>query len=253
MSDTTDFQKKIKEYAAKTAFLRTKLTEGIESGKIPEELPGEVEALRREEEELLNAAVTIFRRKALNTKKIRAERMPLVKDISHLGEADLPEETAALSQKLVKSLEEGDSDAGLFASVLPDIPKNLVIGGLTVSGGTADAGDTDEEDSGIIGIFGERFGCMPVLCARNEKAGFLFGDDGSLRLMENDGGFMLREDPVLTDCFAENAVMETDHSCLIVNLDHGIDRISYPRIESGYDLLQVPLYGDEERFGDEDA
>lgn len=86
------------------------------------------------------------------------------------------------------------------------------------------------------------FQAAAYLSVRNEETCFLFLDNGDVILFENNGGWQYRKTPLLSNCFAENAIMESDHSCLVLNLDHGIDRITYHRIETREDLYELPLF-----------
>ena len=45
----------------------------------------------------------------------------------------------------------------------------------------------------------------------------------------------------MNDIFLENGRMESDHSCLLLNLDGQIERLSYDRLETIEDLRKVSL------------
>lgn len=208
-----DVNKEIRSFLEATEAVRKELDASLLSGTFPDSLRKRIAFLKEEEMRLMDRAAVFYRRETLNRRRISARLTPLVKDIRHADETDLPPLSKDAAAKLARDMDEGGAE---------DFGNPAVPGGLA----------TDPE----------RYGCMFILCAAGDASAFLFGDDGTVRLMENNGGWQIREEPVLTDCFAEDAVMETDSSCLILNLDHGVDRLSYPRITDGKDLFEVPLY-----------
>lgn len=196
----------VQEFAEKVKLLRQEYDQAIRTGVIPEGLPSAISALQDEEEQLLTAALPAERRRFLQTRDPGAEVTNLVKDAGDLSETSLTEEEKALCQKLLQ----------LDPPEEPMIPS--VCFDETAYSGSA------------------------YITAASTNTCFLFLDDGTVILFENNNGWEYRKKPILDHVFPENAIIESDHSCLILNLDHGIDRISYHRLETAEDLYQLPLF-----------
>ena len=196
----------VSSFACRVAAVRRRLDCCMRTGIIPQELKNEIQELRDQEQTLLNQALPHYRKMHLNDPDcdIHADIMKVAEslDPGRLQEDDLTERERKLCGKL-KSESAGEKE--------PDIP--------------------DTQKPGLFDP--DRYEETFWLCARNEETAFLFGDGGSVLLFEkNCGTWQCREKPILTDCLVQNAVMESSSSCLAVNLDGGVDRIRYQRMEN---------------------
>ena len=83
-----------------------------------------------------------------------------------------------------------------------------------------------------------------IMTLQNGKVCFVFTDEGSVYLQENNlGTWTCRPAPLFTDVLCDNGILESDASCLIRDLDGGVQRLSYARIDTVEKLMKVKLYG----------
>lgn len=196
----------VEEYKHQVQYLREQWKAAMKRGEDLSTLVSQVKQLQQVQESLLKQSLPDFRRKLLNSRD-PAVALTFLTAAKDLGESDLKEGEKELCRALL-SAEPPDE---------PQIP----------------------EDSQFC--FDDYDG-MPYLSLFHTHTGFLFLDDGSVILFENNHGWHYRKKPILTDCFAQNAVWETGSSCLILDLDSGIDRLSYRQIATADDLLALPLF-----------
>lgn len=212
---------RVRDYQERVRAARVSLAACMASGVVPETLESTIDELRSEEGQLLRECLPEYRIRHLDREDIRAQVSPVTASLSGLaelqeksgavdgGEENLSEEEIRLCMRLADDSQIPEE---------PDIPE---------------AENFDES----------RYECMFWLCARGEKSAFVFGDDGTVLLFEKDAGiWRCRKEPLLTECFAEAAVMESDSSCLIRNVDGGVDRISYERIETPEQMIGEKWY-----------
>ncbi len=251
-------------FSRRVSHVRERLDACLRTGLIPDDLLQEMKCLKQEQKNLLTEALPRYRRLHLNDpdRSLNVTVTPVTGSLEpgKLAEADLTEGERTLCRRLAET-EAGDEE--------PDIPDTTVCMDMKGSqaeqegdcpdriadAGNADTGNVDTRDGctdrkgGNPDVFNpEQYEETFWLCVRNKQTAFLFGDGGSVLLFErNCGRWQCRREPVLTGCFVQNAVMESDHSCLVENLDGGVERISYSRMETAEQLAAVSLYevGDE--------
>ncbi len=194
------------DFTERVAALRQAWNASLVCGKEDPVFQQKLEALQKEETEQLQKALPAFRKKLLNTRRLKTERRILVRSRKELAETDLTERERSFCQKIYEEeLEE------------TEIPE----------------ADNFQE---------EKYECTFYACLRNDKTAFVFGDNGILLLFEYDEGkWACRTQPLMNDIFLENGRMESDHSCLLLNLDGQIERLSYDRLETIEDLRKVSL------------
>lgn len=197
-------------YAAEVRDLRERFERAKKTGVLPEDIKEKAVQLSAQLNRLLVQALPVYRSRHLDDPGLPAALTPVLRDLKDLAESDLPAHEKQLIGEL--ALAEGWPE-------LPDIP------------------DADGFDAGRYN--GETF----YGCVRGDVSAFVFGDEGDVLLFEkNQDRWQCREQPVLTSCFADGAVMESDSACLIKNLDGGVDRISYSRMDSAGKLAKAPLF-----------
>jgi hypothetical protein len=213
------------QFSRRVSHVRERLDACLRTGLIPDDLLQEMKCLKQEQKSLLTEALPRYRRLHLNDpeRNLNVTVTPVTGSLEpgKLAEADLTEGERTLCRRLAE-MEAGDEE--------PDIPD------------TRDR-HTDGK-SGNPDVFDpEQYEETFWLCVRNEQTAFLFGDGGSVLLFErNCGRWQCRREPILTGCLVQNAVMESNHSCLVENLDGGVERISYSRMETAEQLAAVSLY-----------
>ena len=89
----------------------------------------------------------------------------------------------------------------------------------------------------------EPLGISPYLAAGTGDFCFLFDEEGSVFLAEDNGGWMVRRGPLFTGILAENAIPESGRSVLVLDADHRVLRLSYARLETPAEAERVSLYG----------
>ena len=198
--------------------LRRQYDACLKEGIFPEELQRRAALLRKQEEELLTASLPLARRFFLNRR-----------------EPGVRKETLVAAR----------TDGGVLAGEIS--PEQLAEAGLTPAEQAIAARllETAPEEPVLPeaeGFSADRWPCTFYCAAGNADFLFLFGDDGTVLLFENNGGWQLRRDPVLKDLFVENAAVENSHAILVLDLDHSLLRISYDRLERAEQLQRVPLY-----------
>lgn len=212
---------RIQDFQERVCSARKSLEACMATGVVPATVESMIDELRCEEEQLLLECLPEYRIQNLNREDIGAQVLPVTVNLAELlelqnksqapdgGEENLSEAEIRLCRKLTDD------------SLIPeeaDIPE---------------AEDFDES----------RYECAFWLCARGEKSAFVFGDDGTVLLFEKDAGtWHCRREPLLKECFAEAAAMESDLSCLIRNVDGGVDRICYERIETPEQMTDARWY-----------
>lgn len=104
--------------------------------------------------------------------------------------------------------------------------------------------DPDLEIPDAQGFDPDAYACSFWFCAKNATTSFVFSDEGPVLLFEcNEGQWMCRRDPVFSACLAEDALMESASSCLVRDVEGGVWRLSYARMESAGELSRAALYG----------
>lgn len=207
---TDDAAKEAAAFAAEVGSLRKRFESAKKTGVLTEALKEKAEQLSLWQDRLLTQALPVYRRYHLNDADCGAYLTHVLDRLDDLAESDLSAQEKMLCEKLA------DGESGLD---LPDIPDAVGF----------DAGNYE----------GETF----YLCARSGETAFVFGDGGDVLLFEkNLGSWQCRIRPVLTECFADGAVMESSSSCLVRNLDGGVDRIAYRRMEDIRSLARAPLF-----------
>ena len=193
------------ELKKQISVLRKKLHAEMHTGMMDSSFAEQLDTLQKEERNMLEEALPQYRQKALMTKDLCAAKEVVVKDLSHLKECDLDSSVYALCEKL-KDTE------------LEDIV------------------DPPAEIPGHNGNV--------IMTLQNRKVCFVFTDEGSVYLQENNlGTWTCRPAPLFTDVLCDNGILESDSSCLIRDLDGGVQRLSYARIDTVEKLMKVKLYG----------
>lgn len=241
-------------FSRRVSHVRERLDACLRTGLIPDGLLQEMKCLKQEQKSLLTEALPRYRRLHLNDpeRNLNVTVTPVTGSLEpgKLAETDLTEGERTLCRRLAET-EAGDEE--------PDIPDTTVCMDMKDSqaeqegdcpariAGVRNAdtrdGHANREDGNPDVFDSERYEETFWLCVRNEQTAFLFGDGGSVLLFErNCGRWQCRREPILTGCLVQNAVMESDHSCLVENLDGGVERISYSRMETAEQLAAVSLY-----------
>lgn len=211
---TQEQRKQIRDFRQAVTLARAAFTKQLQDGLLSEDLLRRIDALQAREYQLLNAALPLARSRVLQTRDPGARLEPLVPKAAALREASLTPAERALCEQLLRL----------------DPPGEPILPAPVQGTGGAAASPADRSPQPA-----------PYLSVRNAQTCFLFREDGSVLLLENNDGWECRRQPILQGCFAENALLESDSSCLLLNLDHGIDRLSYQRIAAAVDLSRLPL------------
>ncbi|MDD6221576.1 MAG: hypothetical protein PUB14_01950 [Lachnospiraceae bacterium] len=195
-------------FCADVKEIRKRLEKAKQSGILTDDLKESIENASRLQAKLLAKALPVYRRLHLNDDSLGVKKTIVLEDLNKLSEADLDEKTRILCARLAK-----EEDPGM-----PELP---VVCGF-------DPADFDETF---------------FLCVKTDESAFVFGDEGDVLLFEkNEGQWDFRRKPLLSGCFVTGAVMESDSSCLVKNLDNGVDRIAYDRMDDAHRLAKVPLF-----------
>lgn len=212
-----EYKKARNAFLLETARLRKTYLRALQTGSLDKSLADQISGLKKKEEALMAQAMIYYRARVLQKRPAGAVKTLLVKNLDFLNEAGLNQNDKTLIQKMRDTMQQNGLLAGYGCLDLPEaLPENPCL-------------NREEPDF------------TPILAVHNERSGFLFGDDGSVRLMENNEGWAIRQAPILEECYVQNAVMQSDSSCLILNLDDQIEQIRYHRICSDKDLLEEPV------------
>ncbi|MEE8807266.1 MAG: hypothetical protein SOI44_02470 [Lactimicrobium sp.] len=184
--------------------VRKKLNAEMRTGIQDPSLKKQLDLLCEQENQLLEQALPYYRRKALMTRDLKPEKEVVVKDLSHLKECDLDPSVYALCKKLRDSELEEIKDP---PAAVPECHGNV------------------------------------IMTLQNDQVCFVFTDEGSVYLQEkNLGTWQCRPAPLFCDVLCDNGVLESDSSCLVRNLDGGVDRLCYARVDTVEQLMSVNLY-----------
>lgn len=217
------FKKELSAFRMEVSAARAQYDQYLQNGVIPAEFQQRLHSLTDQEQNLLTAALPFVRSRLLPVRDPEATLEALIPKGASIDEETLSPETKALCHQLISKEPPQELD-------IPSPADDRSSSGIMHSdAGTVSLGIS--EDPGA-----------PYMSIRNGHTCFLFLDDGAVVLLENNDGWECRRKPLVHECFAENAIMESDHSCLILNLDHGIDRLSYQRLETAEDLYDLSLY-----------
>lgn len=208
---------RISLFRREVSALRRGYSACLPQGRFPEALRAKERQLKQEENSLLTEALPLARRYFLNRRdpEVKVQTLITAHDggslageitADQISEAGLPPETRALVSTLLET-EPGD----------PDIPE---------------AEGFSEDD----------WPCGFYLSAGDSRFRFVFGDDGTVLLLENNLGWQCRRTPLAGEIFAENAVCESSHSVLVLDVEHNICRISYARLENAAQLADIPRF-----------
>lgn len=207
---TADFRERTEAFKKDVAALEQDLQTALTSGVIPEELKERADGLKKREEVLLLEALPLARRKRFFKRDPRPEDKTLVPapedgklTKTKLLEAGLSDEALALAGKLLDGEEAEPILPDCDLSFLPD---------LYLAAGTGDFA-------------------------------FLFSEEGQVYLAENNDGWMVRREPIFTECFAEGALPFGSHAVMILDLDHAVRLLSYSRLETIDALRKESIYG----------
>lgn len=247
----------IAAFQEQASSLRSLFDRALETGSISSNLQEKIAVLKKEEQRLLITALPFVRRKLLQSRDPEALLTNLTSgsDPRSISEADISPEEKELCRYLIRQDPPDMPEIPDTTTSFPLAPEHRSTQETSdeapdaiENGSAADENLPIRDADPDISIYNETlYNGSPYLTVRNDQTCFLFLEDGEVILFENNNGWQCRRKPILENCFAENAVMESDHSCLVLNLDHGIDRISYARIETADDLYNLPLFTEPER------
>lgn len=238
-----EYQGEIRDFQKRVAEVRRSLSAAMASGHIPEKIKSNIDELRCKERTLLEKLLPAYRIRQLDREDIGVEITPFLQDLEKYASdpENSEEELSETEMKLCLRLLDVES-----IPEEPEIPETgedrQDVSRAEKSGrGVSRTGETAPESSGEDGRTAPE--CFLWLCVRGPGSAFAFGDDGTVWLYEQDRGQWRRRcRPILTEVFAENAVMESDSSCLIRNVDGGVDRIHYDRIENAEQITEARIF-----------
>ena len=84
---------------------------------------------------------------------------------------------------------------------------------------------------------------MPFCSAGNDETTFLFTDEGACYLLEHNLSWQVAPVPLATEAFVTRLAWESTSSCLLVDVDQRLCRISYNRLDTPEKLLREEIYG----------
>lgn len=193
------------DFQEKVRRMRRKWQEGIATGNVRPEFDQQLAELEKEEADILQQLLPSVRKRLLDSRDPHPEKQILCSSEKALVETDL----SLMERKLCHQL---------------------------YSSAPAEEVQVPEAN----GFSEDAYPCMFYCIVRNEHTAFLFGDDGTVLLLEKDlGSWMCRKKPLFTDVLIQNAVMETDASCLVLSMDGQAVRLCYDRLCTGEDLRKV--------------
>ena len=210
--ETGPLSQRVAAWRKEQAQIQPQVQRALAEGTFAEDLAKRLEGLRAEGQALLVEALPYARERLLPSRDLHGTVTVLAPDIAKIGEAALPEEVRDLAER--RELPE---------PVLPD-------------GMEPDLGD----EGWHIGT--ARLKGMPYTSVGGEETVFLFTDEGACYLLEHNLSWQMASEPLSEEAFVTRVVLESPASCLFVDVDGRLCRLSYVRLETAQQLMQEPLY-----------
>ena len=211
-------RKRVASWRARSRAARRDVRSALASGNIPRELTARLGALRSEEDTLLAEALPYARERLLPTWDPGGRLEVLLADVSKLGESGLPDAVVSLAREQLAD------DAELAEPVLSE---DLEL-------------ETDDDGWELAGV---RLVGTPLCSAGNDETTFLFTDEGACYLLEHNLSWQVAPVPLATEAFVTRLAWESPSSCLFVDVDQRLCRISYNRLDTPEKLLREEIYG----------
>lgn len=210
-------QARIASWRKEQAEVQLQVQRALAEGTIGKDMAKRLAGLKAEGEALLEEALPYARERLIGSRDLHGTVTVLAPDIAKIGEASLPEEVRNLAEReLVQDKE---------------LPEPLLPEGL----------EPDLDDEGWhIGT--ARLKGMPYTSVGGDQTIFLFTDEGACHLLEHNLSWQMAPEPLSEEAFVTRAALESPASCLFVDVDGRLCRLSYARLESPQQLMQEPLY-----------
>lgn len=178
-------------------------------------LLGRLRSLEQEERTLLEAALPYARERLIASRQMGGRREVLCADASKAAESGLPDAVVTLVTERL------GEDAELDEPDLP-VPVEQADDGLRVQG---------------VHLKGS------LWCAVSDgTVCFAFTDEGAAYLLERNLTWRIAPEPLALECFPTRIVQESSSSCLFVDVDGALERLSYTRLDTVEALLGEQLY-----------
>jgi hypothetical protein len=211
-------RERVASWLARSCAARRDVRSALASGTIPQELTARLEALHSEEEALLVEALPYARERLLPTRDLKGRVEVLLADVSKLGESGLPDAVVSLAREQLSEQDELPE---------PELPEGLEL--------DADADGWE--------LAGQRLVGMPFCSAGDAETIFLFTDEGACYLLEHNLSWQVAPAPLATEAFVTRLARESSSSCLFVDVDQRLYRVSYNRLDTPEKLLREEIYG----------
>lgn len=202
------FKEKVRSY-------RSAIEAVLQEGTASPELLAELSALEEEEKSLLTEALPYARERLIATRDMGGRREVLLKDVTKLSESGLPDSVVALVSEHL------GEDAELEEPELPIEPEETDEG-IKVQGVTLKGNLWYTVTDGTV-------------C-------FAFTDEGVAYLLERNLTWKMAPEPLAEACYPAKIVLESPSSCLFVDVDGALERLSYRRLDTAEALLGEQLY-----------
>jgi hypothetical protein len=218
MMERAELRSRYVAWQKRSCAARKAAKEALAAGSVPEGLADEMEELRHEEEALLEAALPYARERLCATRDLQGRCEVLASDFGKIGEAPLPDEVRAFAAERLGEEQELPE---------PELPPGF---------------EPEETDGGWT-LAGTKLSGTPFTSVGDAASIFLFTDEGAVYLLEHNLSWQLAPKPVAEEVFACRLAKESASSCLAVDADGRLLRISYARLETAEALLKEPLFG----------
>lgn len=202
-------------FREKVRSCRPSIEAALREGAVSLELLAELSSLEAEEKALLEEALPSAREKLIATRDMGGRREVLLKDATKISESGLPDEVKAL---VAEHLGE---DAELAEPELPLEPEEtgegIAVQGVVLKGN--------------------------LWCTVSDgTVCFAITDEGAAYLLERNLTWKIAPEPLAEECFPARIVQESPASCLFVDVDGALERLSYNRLDTAEALLREQLY-----------
>lgn len=218
MMEEAELRSRYGMWQRRSSAARRAVQEALASGSMPEGLAAELARLEAEEMELLEAALPFARERLCAVRDPGGRCEVLAPDIEKIAEAPLPDEVRSFAAEHL------GEDRGLPE---PELPPGFEL----------------EDTDGGWTLAGMKLVGTPFTSVGDTASIFLFTDEGAVYLLEHDLSWQPAPEPLAEEVFVSRLAKESASSCLAVDVDGRLLRISYARLETAEALLKEPLFG----------